>query len=85
MSQATKTSPYPLAVDSKGLAELLQVSERHVRNMQKDGTLGPQPLHLGRSVRYSVPEVQRWLVCGARTGRLPDRRAWAAMKRAGHN
>jgi predicted DNA-binding transcriptional regulator AlpA len=88
MSQATgktaATEPglEPLAVDSAGLAALLSVSERHVRAMTKSGTLGPRPLKFGASIRWSVAEVRDWLACGSRTGRLPDRRTWEAMKRA---
>ena len=57
-----------LAVDRKELAALLGVSERHLRNMQHDGTFGPQPLRLGRCVRYPVDDLRRWIEAGKKGG-----------------
>ena len=65
-----------LAVDAKTLAGLLGVSKRHVRRMNSAGSL-PRPIKLGRSVRWSVAEVNQWIEAGC-----PDRENWEAMKRA---
>ncbi len=60
----------PLAVDAVGVADLLNVSPRHVRAMHAAGKL-PRPIRLGRAVRWSVPELTAWLSAGA-----PARDVW---------
>ena len=65
----------PLAVDAATVAKMLHVSLRHLRRMDASGKLGPHGLRFGRSVRYSVEEVRRWLEAGA-----PDRATWDQIK-----
>ncbi len=67
--------PEPFVVDAKALANRLQISLRHLRRMEAGGALGPRPLRLGRSVRYSLDEVKRWINAG-----VPDRRAWNSIR-----
>ena len=67
--------PQTLAVDAATLATSLGVSLRHLRRMEASGALGPRPLRFGRSVRYSVAEVQEWIRAGA-----PDRKTWQQIK-----
>ncbi len=64
----------PLAVDDQGLAEFLQVSRSHVRELDRSGWL-PRPVKLGGSARWVVSEVEDWLLAGA-----PPRADWEAMK-----
>ena len=45
---------------TKEVAALLKVSERHVQNMVREGTL-PKPLKLGRSVRFRTRDIRRFL------------------------
>lgn len=62
------------AVGTKTLAEMLGVSTRHVQRMDAAGKL-PCPLRLGRSVRWSVAELDHWIAAGC-----PDRKAWETVK-----
>ena len=45
---------------TKEVAALLKVSERHVQNLVKDGTL-PKPMLLGRCVPFRTPDIRRFL------------------------
>ena len=64
----------PLAVDARGLAEMLGVSLRHVRRMDSAGEI-PKGVRLGRAVRWSVEEIHAWLRAGA-----PDRKSWEIIR-----
>lgn len=67
----------PLALSAGQLAARLGVSLRHVRRMDSAGLL-PQPIRLGRSVRWPVhgPHgIEAWLAAGA-----PDRRQWEQLR-----
>jgi excisionase family DNA binding protein len=44
---------------TKDLAKFLKVSERHVSNLVKRGEL-PQPMRLGRSVRFLLSDVMKF-------------------------
>lgn len=57
------------------LADLLQVSLRHVRRLDSAGLI-PAPVRIGRkAVRWNVSELEAWVKAGT-----PDRKAWNAMK-----
>ena len=56
--QATKT------------AKLLGISERHLWSLHTRG-LVPEPLKLGRSVRWSQAELEEWIDAGG-----PSRETW---------
>ena len=45
---------------TREVADLLKVSERHVQNLVKHGTL-PKPIVLGRSVRFRPRDIRRFL------------------------
>ena len=60
-------SAQAILVDGRGAAELLGISERHFHGLERSGRIGPMPIKLGRSVRYSVDELRCW----ARDGCLP--------------
>lgn len=66
-----------LATTAAELAKLLGISERHLWAMNANGRLGPEPFAFGRSKRWSVDEVRRWLAAGA-----PSRNQWSEMKSA---
>ncbi|ADB14953.1 phage transcriptional regulator, AlpA [Pirellula staleyi DSM 6068] len=70
-----QTAKQCLAIPAVELAELLNVSERHLWGMLATGRLGPQPIALGRAKRWPVDEVKAWLAAGA-----PDRDTWQAMR-----
>jgi DNA binding domain, excisionase family len=75
MSHTPSIARNRLAVPINEVAELLGVSNRHVRDMLNDGRLGPQPLALGTSKRWRVAELEEWLAAGC-----PNREAWKAMQ-----
>jgi len=56
----------PLAVDNRGLAVLLDCSERHVRAMNAAGRL-PRALRLGRRRVWAISTIEAWLDAGAPT------------------
>ena len=62
-------------VDYKGLAELLDISERSVRRLDTTGAL-PGPLQIGRRKRWLVEDIHAWLKAGA-----PARGKWTAKHR----
>lgn len=58
---------------AKQLAELLNVSVRHVRRMKDAGKL-PKPKQFGRCIRWDPDEVQRMLDGSGAAGRQPTNR-----------
>ncbi|MFN0018637.1 MAG: helix-turn-helix transcriptional regulator [Pirellulaceae bacterium] len=64
-----------LAISASEFAELLSISRRHLLTLHNRGKL-PRPLHLGRSVRWSLEEIRAWLAAGA-----PDQQQWVQMHR----
>ncbi len=52
-----------LLIDSKQAAKLLNVSERTLWAMWKGGKM-PQPIKIGRVVRFSYEELQAWAKAG---------------------
>lgn len=67
--------PEPLMIDVRGVAALLGVSARHVQGLDYSGRLGPMPVKLGRSARWSIEEVREWVRAGC-----PTRPKWLARK-----
>lgn len=66
----------PLAVDARGLTQLLPFGLRTIRTMDSAGKL-PMPLRVGGRVLWRVAEIRAWLAAGA-----PDRETWAALRAA---
>jgi len=58
---------------TKQLAELLNVSERHIYRMNASGKL-PRPKRIGRCVRWDPDEVQRMLDGNGPACRQPTNR-----------
>ena len=63
-----------LALAATEVAELLGISARHVWKLHASGQL-PQPVRLGRSVRWNRVELVRWLEAGC-----PARDKWQGMQ-----
>lgn len=72
--KAASAAERPRAVPAPGVAQILSVSVRMVGKMNSSGRL-PRPIHLGRSVRWSVAELEAWLAADA-----PSRDQWEAMR-----
>jgi len=66
-------APDKLTVDTASLAKLLGISDSHLHTLKRSGRLGPTAIKLGRSRRYLITEIQRWLEAGA-----PSRTVWLA-------
>lgn len=54
---------------TRDVADLLKISERHVQNLVKNGTL-PKPMLLGRRVRFRPRDIRRFLNGEAEEGGL---------------
>ena len=65
-----------LAIPASDVAQLLNVSERHVWTLNSSGRL-PRPFRLGRRVLWSRAEIEAWLDAGA-----PPRSRWEARRNA---
>ena len=63
--------PSRLLLTAGDLAEILNVSKNHVLKMHTVGRLGPRPVRLGRAVRWSRNEVEKWVTAGC-----PPRNKW---------
>ena len=65
-------SPPPdrLALTATEVAALLGVSRAHVWRLNAAGKL-PEPIRLGKAVRWQRAELEKWLEAGA-----PDRSTW---------
>lgn len=66
-----------LALSAKETALLLGISQRHLWAMHSAGRV-PEPIRLGRSVRWRRDELRAWLDAGA-----PVRDRWEAGKGGG--
>jgi predicted DNA-binding transcriptional regulator AlpA len=64
-----------LLVDDRAAAILLAVSRSHFFTLKAAGKIGPQPIRLGRAVRYRRDELERWIAAGC-----PDAATWKAMQ-----
>ena len=70
------TDQTSLAVDAAGFAKLINVSLRHLNALNSSGRV-PRPIRFGRSVRWSISEIEAWLDAGA-----PSRDVWETMRSA---
>ena len=68
----------PILVDADGAAALLSISVAHFRKLARDGRIGPEPVRLGKCVRWSRAELARWADAGC-----PPRHLWQQANRAG--
>ena len=72
--KAAKPAPEPWLIDARAAAALAGVSKRTWLRLDQAERV-PAPVRLGRSVRWSRPELERWieLGCPARR-RMPTRK-----------
>ena len=74
-------APDKLLLSAAEVAGLLGISRSAFYSLLSSGRIGPLPVRLGRSVRWSIDELKAWL--SARdpvTGSLPNRDKWLAMQ-----
>lgn len=60
MRQARDELPAPLFVDTPNAAAILSVTRKQLESWRTQGC-GPAYSKLGRLVRYSVADLQRWM------------------------
>jgi predicted DNA-binding transcriptional regulator AlpA len=65
----------PLLIPDTQAARLCGIGRATWHRLRAAGRLGPQPVRLGRAVRYRRAEVEQWAAAGC-----PDARTWAAMQ-----
>lgn len=63
----------------KRLAGLLELSDRQTRRLHLAGKL-PEPLRIGRAVRWRAIEVKAWMDAGC-----PSQHEWIHIKQAQEN
>jgi excisionase family DNA binding protein len=63
VAAGNRAAPLPVMLDVDGVADLLGVSARHVRRLVDAGKC-PQPVRLGRVVRWPRPAVESWIADG---------------------
>lgn len=63
-----------IGLDANGVADLLDISVRHLWKLHAGGQI-PEPIRLGRSVRWNRVELLAWIEAGA-----PPRNEWEAQK-----
>lgn len=63
-----------LLIDTKTLARLLSISPRHLIRLQ-DLKAVPEPVHLGRLIRWPLAEVLEWIEADC-----PSQKAWEIKK-----
>ena len=68
---------YEMVLTATELSKRLQISERHLVNLNATGRL-PRPIRLGRSVRWRADKLRDWLDAGC-----PARDRWEAMREGG--
>jgi excisionase family DNA binding protein len=73
-ASGTRAAPSPVMLDVEHVAELFDVSTRHIRRLVDAGKF-PQPVRLGGCVRWPRHVVDAWLADGCRTIRRPAGRA----------
>jgi predicted DNA-binding transcriptional regulator AlpA len=64
----------PLLIPDAEAARLCGIGRATWHRLRAAGRIGPQPVRLGRAVRYRRAEVERWAAAGC-----PDAATWRAM------
>ena len=67
---APPTTP-PLLGDARESARLLGISRTTFFSQLAAGRIGPRPIRIGRCLRFSREEIQRWCAAGC-----PPRNQW---------
>ena len=63
-----------LLIPDRAAAALCGISRATWHRLRAAGKIGPQPVRLGRALRWRTAEVTAWVEAGA-----PDARTWAAV------
>lgn len=67
-----------MLVSIEQVAGMLSVSESHLFDLKRSGDFGPEPVRLGRSVRYLIADVMAWAAAGC-----PSYAKWKSIKQHG--
>lgn len=75
-NQEHTRDPERWVLAAEDVAQLLNVSKRHVAALNSSGRL-PRPIKLGRRTLWVADELSKWLAAGA-----PERSRWETMLNA---
>jgi excisionase family DNA binding protein len=70
-----RSPPEPLLLSDREAAALLGISRAHFHRLRAAGKFGPEPIRLGRTLRFERDEVVRWA-----RARCPEATTWRAME-----
>ena len=65
----------PALINARDVARTLSIGVRHLYQMLAAGLVGPQPIRLGRSIRWRSDEINDWVRAGC-----PSRAKWEAKR-----
>jgi predicted DNA-binding transcriptional regulator AlpA len=74
-----KPAPVNVMIAKPELAKMVAVSVSTIDRMRPTGELGPQPVLIGDSLRWSRIEVEAWLANRQTDGSLHDAESWAIV------
>lgn len=60
MPDVISTKPERILLSAAEVADVLGISVRHFYSLESSGRVGPLPIRLGRTVRWSADQVRRW-------------------------
>ena len=74
MIAKTEIEDETLVIGTRGVARMLNVSERHIERLDASQLI-PKPVWIGRSKRWRLCDIREWLKLDC-----PDRATWEGMK-----
>jgi len=70
MITKAETEDRALLIGTRGVARMLNVSQRHVERLDASHLI-PKPVWIGRAKRWRLGDIRHWLNAGC-----PDRATW---------
>ena len=74
-------APHRLLLSRAEAAAALGVGLRTFDRLESAGKIGPRPVKLGGSIRYSARALDAWIASAVRS-ELPDREQWSLIQKA---
>lgn len=65
-----------LVIGTRGVARMLNVSQRHVERLDASQLI-PKPVRVGGCKRWRIGDIQQWLAADC-----PDRATWESRQRS---
>lgn len=76
MIARTETEDQTLLIGTRGVARMLNVSQRHIERLDASQRI-PKPVWIGRAKRWRLGDIERWLDLDC-----PDRASWETLQRS---